>query len=54
MRLGEFRTKTRDQDNKLIIQIAAYDETKGVTIYDADLDIITDTNVFLRITGEAP
>lgn len=53
MRLGEFRTKTRDFDNKLIIQVATYDETGGVVIHDVDLDIITDTHVFLRITGEA-
>lgn len=49
MRLGEFRTKTRDNDNKLIIQVATYDEDKGVIIPDVDLDIISDTHVFLRI-----
>ena len=52
MRLGEFRTKTRDFDNKLIIQVATYDETEGVVIHDVDLDIITDTHVFLRIIDD--
>ena len=51
MRLGEFRTKTRDHDNRLIIQVATYDEDKGVIIHDVDLDIITENHIFLRITG---
>lgn len=53
MRLGEFRTKTRDLENKQLIQIAFYDETRGVTIYDVDIDIATDSTIFLRLDGEA-
>lgn len=49
MRLGEFRTKTRDLDNKLIIKISTYDQEKGVQIYDAEIDIVNDHELYLRI-----
>ena len=52
MRLGEFRTKTRDFDNKLKIKLACYDTVKGVRISDLDIDIINDTEVYLRIVDE--
>ena len=49
MRLGEFRTVIREFDNKLIIKLACYDETKGVTIHDLEFDMSNDNELYLRV-----
>lgn len=52
MRLGEWRTVTRDMDNKLIIKVAKYDTTKGVEIFDVAFDMSNDSEVYLRIVED--
>lgn len=47
MRLGEFRTKTREQDNGLSIFISNYDDNT-ITYDECELDIITSTAIYLR------
>lgn len=47
MRLGEFRTKTREQDNRLFIFISNY-EDNTVTYDEVELDIITPNAIYLR------
>ena len=47
MRLGEFRTKTREFENKLHIFISNY-EDNTVTYDECEIDIITDNAVYLR------
>lgn len=49
MRLGEFRTKTRDLDNRLIIKLACYDTVKGVEIHDLDIDVYNDNEIYFRV-----
>lgn len=51
MRLGEFRTVTREMDNKLIVKVASYDSEKGVQIFDVAFDMSNDNEVYLRIVN---
>ena len=51
MRLGEFRTRTRDLDNKLILKIANY-SIEGISISDVDWDMCADRELYLRIVPE--
>ena len=52
MRLGEFRTNTREMDNKLIIRLACYDETEGVTTHNLEWDMSNDNEIYLRVVKE--
>lgn len=54
MRLGEFRTKTRDCENKLKIRLSVYDDIKynADGYIELDIDMITDNNIYLRPMGE--
>ena len=52
MRLGELRTKTRDLDNRLIIRLVDYFNDGGMQIYDIDIDMVTDNEIFLRLMEE--
>lgn len=49
MRLGEFRTLTRELDNKLLIRISNYDSDGGYNATD-DLEfvLVTDNVIYLR------
>ena len=50
MRLGEFRTKTRDCDNRLRIKLSVYDtiEHNRNGYVKLDIDMITDNTIYLR------
>ena len=52
MRLGELRTKTRNLDNRLIIRLVDYFSDGGMQIYDIDIDIVTENEIFLRLMEE--
>lgn len=54
MRLGEFRTKTRDCENKLKIRLSVYDDIKynADGYIELDIDMVTDNNIYLRPMGE--
>ena len=53
MKLGEFRTKTRDLDNKLDVKLSIYGEFDGhYGIADLDIDIATNHCIYLRIIKE--
>ena len=52
MRLGELRTKTRDLDNRLVIRLVDYFNDGGVQIYDIDIDIVTENEIFFRLMEE--
>ena len=52
MRLGELRTKTKDLDNRLIIRLVDYFNDGGMQIYDIDIDMVTDNEIFLRLMEE--
>jgi len=47
-RLGEFRSKFRDCDNKLQVCLSNY---KDGEIYELDIDMITDHCIFLRVVS---
>lgn len=47
-RLGEFRSKFREYDNKLQICLSDY---KDGEIYELDIDMITDYCIFLRVVS---
>lgn len=51
MRLGEFRTKTRECENKLNIRLSVYDliEHNENGYVELDIDMVTDDNVYLRV-----
>ena len=49
MRLGEFRTVTRDFDNRLIIRLSTYDTIKGCQTYDLEFDMSNDNELYLRV-----
>jgi len=49
MRLGEFRTLSREFDNKLKIRLSCYDEVKGVTTHDLEFDMSNDNELYFRI-----
>ena len=50
MRLGEFRTKTRDCENKLKINLSVYDDIKHNAdgYIEPDIDMFTDNVIYLR------
>lgn len=50
MRLGEFRTKTRDCENKLKLRLSVYDaiEHNGNGYVELDIDMVTDNTIYLR------
>ena len=54
MRLGEFRTKTRDCENKLMLRLSVYDviEHNENGYVELDIDIVTDSVVYLRMMNE--
>ena len=52
MRLGELRTKTRDLDNRLIIRLVDYFNDGGMKIYDIDIDMVTENEIFFRLMEE--
>ena len=54
MRLGEFRTKTRDCENKLKIRLSVYDDIKHNAdgYIELDIDMVTDNNIYLRPTKD--
>lgn len=45
MRLGMFRAKTRDLDNKLFIRLSDYDDGR---CYAVEIDFVSDNEIFLR------
>ena len=49
MRLGEFRTVTRDFDNRLIIRLSTYDTIKGCQTHDLEFDMSNDNELYLRV-----
>ena len=49
MRLGEFRTVTREFDNRLKIRLSCYDETKGVRTFDLEFDMSNENELYLRV-----
>ena len=49
MRLGEFRTFSREMDNRLIIRLACYDTVKGVRVYNLEWDMSNDNELYLRV-----
>ena len=51
VRLGEFRTKTRDFDNKLIIKLCEYHK-EGNIIKDVEIDMVNDHEIYLRCIDE--
>lgn len=54
MRLGEFRTKTRDCPNKLRIKLSVYDDIKHNRngYVDLDIDIVTANTIYLRASED--
>ena len=52
MRLGEFRTVTRDLDNKLIIRLSCYDDVKGVRTFDLAWDMCNNDELYLRVIND--
>lgn len=52
MRLGEFKSKTKELDNRLIIRLVDYFHDGGMQIHDIDIDIATENEIFLRIIKE--
>lgn len=51
MRLGEFRTKTRECENKLNIKLSVYNliEYNKNGFVELDIDMVTDNDIFLRV-----
>lgn len=51
MKLGEFRTATKDKENKLNIKLSIYDvivcSDNGYV--NLEIDMITDKNIFFRV-----
>lgn len=54
MRLGEFRTKTRDFENKLMLRLSVYDviEHNENGYVELDIDMVTDDVVYLRMIND--
>lgn len=48
-RLGEFRSKLKDYENKMMIKVSDY---KDGTVKDLEIDIVTDTAIFFRVVEE--
>ena len=51
MRLGEFRSITKDLDNRLFVYLSNYDGT-GEHVQKVEIDIATDNAIFLRVVDE--
>lgn len=51
MRLGEFRTKTKNLDNGFIIELSDYDDLSEPT-KELDIDIVTKNKIYLRMVKE--
>ena len=52
MRLGEFRTLSRDFDNKLSIRLSTYDTVKGCRTYDLEFDMSNDNELYFRVIDD--
>lgn len=52
IRLGEFRTLSREFDNKLIIKLACYDDVKGVRIHNLEFDMSNDNELYFRVVDD--
>ena len=52
MRLGEFRTLSREFDNRLVMKLACYDDEKGVTIHNLEFDMSNDHELYLRVVED--
>lgn len=54
MRLGEFRTKTRDCENKLKLRLSVYGviEHNENGYVELDIDMVTDDVVYLRMIND--
>lgn len=52
MRLGELRTLLREADNKLILKVSEYDTEKGVSVFDTEIDIVTENEIYFRKINE--
>ena len=54
MRLGEFRTKTKDSENKKEIRLSIYNIiTHNRNGYvNLDIDMVTDDYIYLRVIGD--
>lgn len=48
-RLGEFRSKLRNYENKMMIKVSDY---KDGTIKEFEIDMVTDTAIFFRVVEE--
>ena len=46
MRLGEFRTKTRNLDNSYVLRVSNYED--GTVYEDLEIDIVTKDAIYLR------
>lgn len=51
MRLGEFRTLSRDFDNRLIIRLSTYDTVKGCQTYDLEFDMSNENELYFRVVS---
>lgn len=52
MRLGEFRTITREFDNRLKVRLSCYDENKGARIFDLEFDMSNENELYLRVVND--
>lgn len=54
MRLGEFRTKTKDSENKKEIRLSIYNviNHNRQGFVDIDIDMVTDDYIYLRVIGD--
>lgn len=54
MRLGEFRTKTKDSENKKEIRLSIYNviNHNRQGFVDLDIDMVTDDYIYLRVIGD--
>lgn len=52
MRLGEFRTVTREFDNRLKVKLSCYDEVKGVRTFDLAFDMSNENELYLRVVND--
>ena len=46
MRLGEFRTKTKNLDNRYVLRVSNYED--GTVYEDLEIDIVTKDAIYLR------
>lgn len=54
MRLGEFRTKTKDSENKKEIRLSIYNiiNHNRQGFVNLDIDMVTDDYIYLRVIGD--